>query len=165
MNNCVICKADEVKEEDGICPYILGNDQLPLRCVGFWAKDKLFYLQKYMSIFNASMKGKWGKRAYIELFAGPGLGIIRNTGQIINGSPLIAIEQPIAFTRHIFVDINKSAVDSLEKRIRYSKSLIDVHFINGDCNDSVDEIRKSVDASFLILVFIDPTVCKQGFRL
>ncbi len=116
-----------------------------------------------MVIFNASMKGKWAKRAYIELFAGPGLGVIRDTTQIINGSPLVAIEQPIGFTRHIFVDINKSVIDALEKRIKYSKSLIDVNCINGDCNSSIEEIKKRIDNSFLILTFIDPTSMQIRF--
>ncbi|MGA3094386.1 MAG: three-Cys-motif partner protein TcmP [Dehalococcoidales bacterium] len=163
MNNCAKCKADEVKEEDGICPYILGNDRLPLRCIGFWAKDKLYYLQRYMSIFNSSMKDKWFKRAYVELFAGPGLGIVRDSGQIISGSPLLAVEQPVAFSRHIFVDINKAAVEALEKRVKQSKSSIDVNFINGDCNDSIGEIRTRIDASYLILTFIDPTSMQTRF--
>ena len=152
---CVRCKADNVKDEDGICPYILADDQLPVRCFGSWARDKLYYLQKYMNMFNTSMKNKWHYRAYVELFAGPGRGIVRNTSQIIKGSPLLAIEQSVPFTYHIFVDINKSAVEALEKRVKSLNPRADVKLINKDCNLSIDEIRKLLSISHLILAFYE----------
>lgn len=163
MNVCVKCKADKVKDEDGICPYALADDQLPLRCVGSWARDKLYYLQRYMNVFNSSMKDKWPKRAYVELFAGPGLGIVRDSGDIIEGSPILAIEQSVPFTYHIFVDINKSAVEALEKRAESLNPQADVKLLNKDCNLSIDEIRKLLGISHLILAFIDPTSMQISF--
>jgi len=163
LNPCIRCKADGVKDEDGICPYIPGEDHLPLRCVGFWAKEKLYYLGRYMEVFNASMKDKWPKRAYIELFAGSGLGIVRNTGQIINGSPLLAIEQAVPFCRYIFVDINTDALSALEKRARLLSPGADIKFIPRDCNSTIDEIRTRIDSSYLILTFIDPTSMQAKF--
>lgn len=163
LNACLTCKADKVKEEDGICPFSLGDDQLPLRCVGFWAKDKLYYLKRYMGVFNSSMKTKWPKRAYVELFAGPGLGIVSNSDHVTYGSPLLAVEQSVPFTRHIFVDINPDAVTALGRRINRIKPNADVKLIVGDCNASVEEIRKSVDRSYLILAFIDPTSMQAKF--
>jgi three-Cys-motif partner protein len=163
LNSCIRCKDDKVKDEDGICPYILGDDQLPLRCVGFWTKEKLYYLERYMEVFNSSMKDKWPKRAYIELFAGPGFGIVRNSGQIINGSPLLAIEQAVPFGRYIFVDINTDALSALEKRVKQLKPGADVKLIHRDCNSSTNEIRTSIDSSYLILTFIDPTSMQAKF--
>ena len=163
MNACVKCKADKVKDEDGICPYISGEDHSPLRCVGFWAKDKLYYLERYMEVFNASMKDKWPKRAYIELFAGPGFGIVRDSGQIIKGSPLLAIEQSIPFGHYIFVDINTGALSALEKRAKQLRPGSNIRFISGDCNSTINEIRTSIDSSYLVLTFIDPTSMQAKF--
>ena len=163
LNSCIRCKADKVKDEDGICPYILGEDHLPLRCVGFWAKEKLYYLERYMEVFNASMKDKWSKRAYIELFAGPGVGIVRDSGQIIKGSPLLAIEQAVPFGHYVFVDINTDALSALQKRAKRLRPEADIEFIPRDCNSTVDEIRTSIDSSYLILTFIDPTSMQAKF--
>ena len=67
------------------------NDGLPLRESGLWALDKLDYLQRYINVLETSMRKKWPRRAYIDLFAGPGKCIDRKTGQIFLGSPLIAL--------------------------------------------------------------------------
>lgn len=163
MNACLKCKDENVKEEDGICPFSVGDDELPLRCIGFWTKEKLYYLQRYMSIFNSAMKGKWPKRAYVELFAGPGFGIIRDSGDVIHGSPLLAIDQANPFTRYIFVDINPDAILALEKRIQRVRPAADVKFITGDCNSSIEGIKKNIDNSYLILTFIDPTGMQAKF--
>jgi len=163
VNSCVKCKEEKVKDEDGICPYILDDDQLPLRCVGFWAREKLYYLERYMEVFNSSMKDKWPKRAYIELFAGPGSGIVRNSGQIVKGSPLAAIEQAVPFSRHIFVDINTDALSALENRAKRLRPNADIKLISRDCNSSVNEVRTSIDSSYLILTFIDPTSMQAKF--
>ena len=162
MNPCIKCKDDKVRDEDGICPYP-GEDLLPLRCVGFWAEKKLYYLKRYMEVFNTSMKYKWPKRAYIELFAGPGRGIVRDRSQIIDGSPLLAIKQAVPFSRYIFVDINSDALSALEKRARQLSLGADIKFIPGDCNSIIDEIRTMIDSSYLILTFIDPTSMQAKF--
>jgi three-Cys-motif partner protein len=131
--------------------------------VGFWAKEKLYYLERYMEVFNASMKDKWPKRAYIELFAGPGFGIVRNSGQIIKGSPLLAIEQAVPFGHYVFVDINTDALSALEKRAKRLKAGADIRFMPRDCNTTTDEIRTSIDNSYLILTFVDPTSMQAKF--
>ncbi len=163
MNICEECRDDSIKEENGICPYASGEDGFPLRCVGFWAKDKLYYLKRYMEVFNASMKGKWLKRAYIELFSGPGFGIIRKSGQIIKGSPLLAIEQATPFSRYVFVDINENALSALENRTKRIRPEADIIFISCDCNCAVDQIRAKIDSSYLALSFIDPTSMQAKF--
>ena len=116
-----------------------------------------------MEVFNASMKDKWPKRAYIELFAGPGFGIIRDSGQIIKGSPLLAIEQTVPFSHSVFVDINKEALSALEKRAKRLRPGADLNFIPRDCNSTIDEVRTSIDSTYLVLTFIDPTSMQAKF--
>jgi three-Cys-motif partner protein len=161
---CIKCRSDNIKDEDGICPYVIADDQYPLRCVGFWTKEKLYYLQRYMQIFNESMKERWQNRAYIELFAGPGLGIIRDTGELLDGSPILAIEQKVPFTKYIFVEINKNSIDALNYRFRLANPSINTILVNQDCNLSVNEIRNQLGSSRLTLTFIDPTSMQINFE-
>jgi hypothetical protein len=51
---------------------VVAQDGLLARRVGTWAQAKLYYVAAYMDIFTAGMKAKWKRRAYIDLFAGPG---------------------------------------------------------------------------------------------
>ena len=56
---------------DGICGIKPASDGIPLRCVGGWSREKLFYLKRYVNTFTVSMRKKWkGELYYIDLFAG-----------------------------------------------------------------------------------------------
>lgn len=160
---CQKCKTEEARDEDGICPYVKDNDNLPLRCIGKWSEDKLDYLGRYMDIFNTAMKYKRPKRAYLDLFSGPGKCIIKNSGKIILGSTLLAYEQSQPFSLIISVDINDDAISALKIRGgKYNSGTI-LRTFNADCNLIVDWIRDEVDSSYLSLVFIDPTSMQMKF--
>lgn len=163
LKECVECRSVQAIGEDGICPYKQAEDNLPLRCVGKWSKDKLYYLQKYINIFSLSMKNRWAKRAYIDLFAGPGLCVVRESGEIILGSPLVAIDQLPLFSRYIFIDISKESVESLERRVELRRPEAWRKLFNRDCNSAVDEIRGEIDNSYLVLAFVDPTSMQINF--
>src|SRR4030042_4449039 len=118
---CEECKIKEEREEDGLCPYshfMDSGDVLPLRCVGKWSEDKLYYLKRYMYAFNTATKYHWDNRAYVDLFAGPGKCVIRGTGKVVSGSTLLALEQSTPFSLVISVDINSEAVSALEERAK-----------------------------------------------
>jgi three-Cys-motif partner protein len=161
--SCIQCKEEQIKDEDGICPFKLGEDNLSLRCVGTWALDKLYYLKRYIEAFNSAMKDKWSNRVYIELFSGPGLGIIRDTEKIVDGSPIIAVKQQISFSRYVFVDINSNATEALELRVKRLERRVDVRFLTRDCNEAADKIRSNIDENSLCLAFIDPTSTQINF--
>lgn len=71
-------------------------DGLPAQCVGQWAAEKHYYLQHYIeatrSVRSAFLppKGRGGS-AFVDLFAGPGLVRVRESGEIREGSPMVAI--------------------------------------------------------------------------
>lgn len=54
----MICSGCDYKKNtpEGICNVQKGEDGLPVRCVGLWAKDKYFYLGRYFEIFTAAMR-------------------------------------------------------------------------------------------------------------
>ncbi len=68
--------------------YLLPEDDgLLARESGEWVKEKLFYIQMYIDIFETAMRQKsWRRRVYIDLFSGPGKCIIRGTNEYLLSS-------------------------------------------------------------------------------
>ena len=63
------------------------------------------------------MKTKWGKRAYVELYAGAADSRIRGTQKIILGSPLqaVAVEHP--FDKYISCEAISENLEALTIRV------------------------------------------------
>ena len=158
-NYCVNCQ----KPEDGICPFITAEDGLSLRCSGYWSRDKLYYVDRYMNIFNKAMKQIWKDRVFIDLFSGPGRCIIRKSEQFIDGSPILALKQNPSFTKCIFIDLNDETINCLLKRIKSLNFPIQIKTIHGDCNNVINNIRQEIPSNSLALTFIDPTSMQINF--
>ncbi|PIU26608.1 MAG: hypothetical protein COW32_09060 [Candidatus Aquicultor secundus] len=162
MNNCEGCDLDS-RSEAGLCRVQLASDGLPIMCVGAWAENKHYYLNRYCDMFAVGTKNKWPRRYYIDLFSGPGLAINRETGQEADGSPLIALLRP--FTDFVFVEANPESLEALKMRV---KPLLDgrhVNFILGDANDTLSDIVKNVrQQGSLSLVFADPFTVQLKMR-
>lgn len=132
------------------------QDPLPVRCVGKWAETKLFYLRRYIEIFTTAMRDKW-QLAYIDLFAGPGKCVRRDTGAFLDGSPLLALSTRFPFHSYHFVELNPQCMDALRSRCGRSALAERIHFYPKNCNDAVEEIHQSLAPGTLALAFIDPT--------
>lgn len=135
------------------------SDELPLLKFHPWTPEKLHYLDRYASLLTQGMKNKWPERAYLDLFAGPGLGLLKSKlSKVIDGSPLAALKQPEPFTHYVFVDSDKSHISSLEKRAESLAPSSKKMFIYGNCNDSavLAQIKQFVPTNALSLAFIDP---------
>jgi len=140
---------------------LLGSDGLPVRDSGIWAKEKLHYLEDYLNIFFFGMRKKWpGKLYYIDLFSGPGLCRIRETGEELDGSPLIALR--FDFEKYFFFELDSECCETLNARIktRYSEKMKNVILTPGDCNQQIDKIKPPSPPA-LGLAFIDPTGISQ----
>lgn len=133
----------------------VASDGKPAILLGPWAIEKLHYLKQYCEIFSTGMKNIWKHRIFIDLFSGPGICVIENTGTEENGSPLIALNCKTPFTHYFFVDKNSDFIETLKNRTEAYHNIID--FINKDCNDAIDDIgRKLPDTNALVFTFIDP---------
>jgi len=86
------------------------------------------------------MKKKWQCRVYIDLFAGAGRARIKESRKIVDGSPLISLGIEDRFDRYIFCENDSTNLDALTKRVINDFSGIDVHYVPGDANQSVDKI-------------------------
>ncbi|MEJ5224761.1 MAG: three-Cys-motif partner protein TcmP [Anaerolineales bacterium] len=143
-------------------------DGLPARPSGAWAKDKLFYLKKYIHTFETSMRHRpWRRRIFIDLFSGPGKCIVEGTNEYFLGSPLLALTTEHPFTDYFFVDTDQRNVEALKTRSS-STNLPEnrVRCWVGDANQKVRAIVKEIkeiDSQFikdmwpsLNLAFLDP---------
>ena len=115
------------------------DDGLPMRESGSWAAEKLDYLRRYIEVFETSMRTKWKKRYYIDLFAGPGKCRCRETNKILLGSPLIAMTTKHPFTNYVFADMRKENLDALSKRIESTHQYPNTQFFIGDSNKLIME--------------------------
>ena len=105
------------------------------------------------------MKDKpyWAGLTYVDLFAGPGMCRVRNTGEEIDGSPLIALGSPKPFDEFFFVDTSREAAKALESRFTCRNAHVQPHIYTGDCNREVDKLVRDVPSDHLVLAFVDPT--------
>lgn len=132
------------------------NDGLILREAGEWAREKLDYLERYIDIFETSMKGKWKVRFYIDLCAGPGKNLLKKSGDILLGSPLLALTTRFPFTNYRFFEMDDKNADSLSQRCTDPSISLEIKILKGDANYKITEIIPEIPANSLNLAFIDP---------
>jgi three-Cys-motif partner protein len=133
------------------------EDGLLTRESGRWAEEKLDYLKRYIDVFATSMRKKWRKRNYIDLFAGPGKCKCRETNKVLLGSPILAITANYPFTNYIFVDSNKENTDALNKRIQASNQILNSRILNDNANEVINNIVDNyISDDSLNLAFLDP---------
>jgi len=127
--------------------YLLAEDDgLPIREFGDWAKEKIFYVNKYINTVSKAMwKKGWRKINYIELFSGSGKFKIMNKDEIVLGSPLTALTIPFPFTDYYFVEKDINCLANLQTRC--SETSIpkeSIHFFKGDANTTVKYIVNEI---------------------
>ncbi|MGH6877425.1 MAG: three-Cys-motif partner protein TcmP [Rhizomicrobium sp.] len=95
-------------------PEDLQDDGLPVAEVGEWSPEKHDRLRRYVDISREVRKKfiRGAGASYIDLYCGPGRSKIRETGRVIDGSPLVAaakaLESSTAFTR-ILIGVSDGA--------------------------------------------------------
>jgi hypothetical protein len=62
------------------------------RDAGPWVKDKLGILRKYLPAFGMACRNKAPEWFYVEGFAGPGVNRLRDTGELVWGSSMLALQ-------------------------------------------------------------------------
>ncbi len=153
------CKGGGETRANGNCANP-GPDGLPVQCVGAWAADKHHYLRQYIGA-TRGVRAKFlppqgkGGAAFIDLFAGPGMLRIRDTGEIGEGSPLIALAHAEApFSKVVLCDQNAENAAALRARTISAASRVKV--FEGDSNALIDEIAGEVPRYGLNFALVDP---------
>ena len=127
------------------------------RKLGERSLQKYEILGYYCELFSCGMKEKWSTRVYIDAFCGPGRGKIKDTDNIVETSPFMALRVSVPFTHYIFCDKDKKSVDALKHRVESAfGNKRNVKYVPGDINECYPEIIKHIPPIGLKLCFIDP---------
>ena len=115
----------------------------------------------YAKLFSTGMKNKWHERVYIDMYAGAGYAKVRETSRFIAGSPIQALLLPDPFDKYIFCEADSTCLNALRVRVRRTAPSAKVAFVEGDCNQRIEEILAEIPAHstnhrVLTLCFVDP---------
>ena len=102
--------------------------------ISYWSEVKLDILREYASAYSAILAAQERPRlhhVYIDGFAGAGVHLSRERGDLVIGSPANALAVKPPFKEYHFVDLNGDKVESL-RRIVEGRPNAHVH--HGDCN-------------------------------
>lgn len=103
--------------------------------IGYWTELKLEIIQRYASEYSKILANQTSPKlfhVYIDAFAGAGQHISLDSGEIVPGSPLIALSIAPPFRQYYFIDLNRSRTDHL---LSLTRSRSDVSIEYGDCNE------------------------------
>jgi three-Cys-motif partner protein len=103
-----------------------------LDVIGEWSEIKLEILNKYAHAYTTILSKKQLRFIYIDGFAGAGQHLSRRTGDVVQGSPQIALNISPPFHEYHFVDLNPKRADQLRD---LSAGRSNVYVYNGDCNE------------------------------
>lgn len=106
--------------------------------IGIWSEVKLAIIREYASAYARVLEGtrresiprlRW---LYIDAYAGPGVHLSKATGEVVDGSPLIALKTIPAFSEYHFIDADPKRAEQL-RRIAGDRK--DVFIYSADCNE------------------------------
>ncbi len=147
---------------------VIADDGLPMDKVGPWAKEKHQRLQKYVDISQATRrkflegrrnsKGAPGGATYVDLFCGYGRSILRDSGEVIDGSPLVAFKSAsfsdTAFSEVHVGDTENSKVEAASKRLTAAGATVCPYV--GQAIEVAPKVVSALNPHGLHFVFLDP---------
>lgn len=145
---------------------------------GGWTKQKLYIIDHYLGAYSTALKNQRVKRIYVDGFAGSGKTELKIKGEsdysgalfqiddgipqenedssIIDGSALLSLKYD--FDEYYFLELDISRIEALKANIEreYPYKMKQVHFINGDCNQTLIEVLSKITKYDRCLMFLDP---------
>lgn len=142
-----------------LCKLVADDDRLPVRDAGAWTEDKLYYWNRYVEITTTAMvdKPQWGAGLiYVDLFAGPGICKLRESGRRIPGSVLLAAHAPKPFKRIIACELDQELASACRTRLDLTYAAKRSEVLTGNCNELIDRVTALIPDRALTLAFVDP---------
>jgi three-Cys-motif partner protein len=105
--------------------------------IGIWSEVKLAIIKEYASAYARIMESKRREEIsrlrwiYIDAYAGPGYHLSKTTGDVVKGSPLIALNTDPPFHEYHFIDTEPERSELLRE---YAGDRKDVFTYSEDCN-------------------------------
>ena len=135
----------------------MATDDLPVGEAGEWTLDKHERLRRYVDAAHGARR-QFSQRTYIDLYCGAGRTRIRETGQIVDGSPLVAWEaggkHGDQFTEFLIGDSDMRLLEAA--RVRLERLGAKVRTFPGEAADTVDQVIDALDPGGLHLALLDP---------
>jgi three-Cys-motif partner protein len=142
-----------------LCAAVSADDRLPVREVGRWTEEKLYFWNRYIEITTSAMTGKatWpAGLVYVDLFAGPGVCRIKSSGRRIPGSALIAANAPKAFRQILLVEMDPILAETCSQRLTKTRASNSFRMFQGDSNEVIGQLLPFIPDRAMTLAFIDP---------
>ena len=106
--------------------------------IGIWSEVKLAIVRKYVSAYSKIME-RWRRDKfsrlswiYIDGYAGPGYHVSKTTGEVVEGSPVIAMNTQPPFHEYHFIDTEPARAQQLRDIAGPDRK--DVFTYTEDCN-------------------------------
>jgi len=130
------------------------DDGRAMREAGPWALDKLGTVKLYLPAFTQACK-KAGAPNLVDGFAGPGINVIKSTGQLTWGTAMLGVGTVPPFGRCLTMDLDSENVDALSARAHNINDRAIV--LQGDANAHlVPAMRANLDPGLPTVVVLDP---------
>jgi three-Cys-motif partner protein len=141
-----------VTTRDGL---VVDDEMLFSRCVSLHSLEKAYGARRYAEIVGTAMAGKFPALWWVELFAGPGRLLVRDTGKFVDGSPVEALNIRRPFDGYVFADLSLPCVESLRRRVGLAPN---AHVLAGNANspELLDRIASIVPRDALVVLYADP---------
>ncbi len=129
--------------------------------VGAWSKNKYKLLSLYSNLFATGMKHKREQRVFVDLYAGAGIARIKDSSELVMGSPLIGLTVEDPFDHYIFCDEDPYKIEALKTRARRFAPTLKAAYVVGDANETTERIgalipSHSTGNRVLSLCIVDP---------
>lgn len=105
--------------------------------IGIWSEVKLAIIKEYASAYARIMDVQRRERIrslrwiYIDAYAGPGYHLSKTSGELVEGSPLIALNTNPPFHEYHFIDTDSRRAQHLRE---LAGERADVFTYSEDCN-------------------------------
>ncbi len=136
--------------------YFQDEDGLWVEKVGPWANEKQKIISDYVQIASATRR-KYRHCSFIDVFSGPGRSQIRETGELTDGSPVVAYKKArssVPFSSVYVSDADADLLASAATRLRTMGA--PVVAVAGPASEALPRIVNQVNKSGLHLAVLDP---------
>lgn len=102
--------------------------------IGYWSEVKLHIIREYAAAYSTvvSKQSSIRRHLYIDAFAGSGMHLSKKSGELVRGSPAIALEVKPPYSEYHFIDLDGDKTEEL-RRLASGRSNVCVW--PGDCNE------------------------------
>jgi len=105
--------------------------------IGVWSEVKLDIIKEYAAAYTRIMHAQQRDRVpslywiYVDAYAGPGYHLSKASGELVEGSPLVALNTNPPFNEYHFIDSDGVRANRLRELVRDRR---DVSICSDDCN-------------------------------